>query len=233
MLNVLLIEDDMDLANTVVQYLELENIACDHASNGVSGFSLTKQNNYDALLLDLNLPKLDGLSVCEKMRQQGNDTPVLMLTARDQLQDKLDGFRVGTDDFLVKPFELEELVVRIQALAKRRSGQTRVLQCADLTMNLDSKSITRAGKPIKVSPIGWKILELLLRASPNVLSRTEIETAIWDDEPPDSNSFKVHLFKLRKAVDEGYTSALLHTIVGQGFAIQDPSSKQPHINPKP
>ncbi len=116
MLNVLLVEDDFDLAETVIDYLAIEAINCDYASNGVAGLNLLTDKNYDVLLLDLNLPRLDGLTLCERLRSDGNDTPVLMLTARDQLDDKVAGFKAGTDDYLVKPFELRELVVRIQPL---------------------------------------------------------------------------------------------------------------------
>jgi DNA-binding response OmpR family regulator len=221
MLNVLLVEDDIDLAATIVQYLELEDIHCDHASSGVAGLHFMRQNRYDSLLLDINLPRMDGLSVCQQLRDDGDDTPVLMLTARDQLEDKIQGFKAGTDDYLVKPFELEELVARVQALAKRRSGQSRVLQCADLIMNLDSKTVSRAGRALKLSPTGWRLLELLLRNSPKVLSRETIEQSLWGDEPPDSNSLKVHVFNLRKAIDGDCAAHLLHTIPGQGFALRD------------
>ncbi|CAA0090813.1 Response regulator MprA [Halioglobus japonicus] len=221
MLNVLLVEDDIDLAATIVQYLELEDIHCDHASNGVAGLHFMRLNRYDSLLLDINLPRLDGLTVCQQLRDDGDDTPVLMLTARDQLEDKIQGFKAGTDDYLVKPFELEELVARVQALAKRRSGQTRVLQYADLVMNLDSKTVSRSGRQLKLSPTGWRLLELLLRNSPKVLTRATIEQSLWGDEPPDSNSLKVHMFNLRKAIDGNADVPLLHTIAGQGFALRD------------
>ena len=220
MLNVLLVEDDLDLAQTVVQYLELEGIACDHAANGVAGLALLRGQRLDCVLLDLNLPRLDGLSVCQRLRADGNDTPVLMLTARDTLDDKLEGFRVGTDDYLTKPFELQELVVRLRALARRRSGQVRVLSCGDLSMNLDECSVMRAGRPVKLSPTGWSLLEALLRASPAVVSRQVLEQAVWGDEPPDSDALKVHLFHLRKAVDGSFHSHLLHTVPGHGFALR-------------
>ncbi len=226
MLNVLLVEDDIDLAATVVQYLELEDIHCDHASNGISGLHFMQNNSYDSLLLDINLPKLDGLTVCQQLRDNGDDTPVLMLTARDQLDDKIRGFQAGTDDYLVKPFELEELVARVRALAKRRSGQSRILRCADLIMNLDSKTVTRAGQQLKLSPTGWRLLEVLLRTSPKVISRGVIEQSLWGDEPPDSNSLKVHLFNLRKSIDGEFEVPLLHTIPGQGFALRDNSAQE-------
>ncbi len=221
MLTALLIEDDYDLANTVVDFLSLEDITCDHAANGVSGLNLLAQNHYDIVLLDLNLPRLDGLAVCEALRKQGADIPVLMLTARDQLKDKIAGFHAGTDDYLVKPFELEELVVRIHALSRRRSGQAKLLQCADLIMNLTDKSVSRSGGKIKLSPTGWQLLETLLRASPDPVSRSQLEQAIWGDELPDSNSLKVHIFHLRKSIDSPFEKALLHTIVGHGFALKD------------
>jgi len=132
MLKLLLVEDDLDLAQTLIQYLELEDMVCDHASNGIAGLNLARAGHYDILLLDINLPRMNGLTLCQTLREQGDDTPVLMLTARDQLDDKLEGFRAGSDDYLVKPFELQELVARIRALSRRRSGEVRRLRCADL-----------------------------------------------------------------------------------------------------
>lgn len=219
-LSVLLIEDDLDLAHTIVDYLGLEDIICDHASNGVSGISLLEQNRFDVLLLDLNLPRLDGLSVCEQVRAKGDDLPILMLTARDQLSDKLAGFNVGTDDYLVKPFELDELVVRIQALAKRRSGQVQRLKFADLEMDLKQKTVTRQNQPLKLSPTCWRLLEVLLRAAPDVVARDKLEHAVWGEDLPDSNSFKVHLHNLRKAVDTPFDTHLIHTVSGHGIGIR-------------
>ena len=227
MLSVLLVEDDLDLAQTIVQYLELEQITCDHASNGVAGLHLVRQSRYDVMLLDLSLPRLDGLEVCLRLRTDGDDTPILMLTARDRLDDKLEGFRAGTDDYLVKPFELQELVARIQVLARRRSGQVRRLRCGDLEMNLSERTLARAGIPLKLSPIGWKLLEALFRASPAVLTRQALEAVIWGDEIPDSNSLKVHLFHLRKAIDAPFPQALLHTVAGQGFALKVSNDEAP------
>lgn len=220
MLNVLLVEDDLDLAETVEQYLELENIRCDYASNGMAGLQLAKENRYNVLLLDINLPRLDGLNLCQQLRAAGDDTPILMLTARDHLDDKLAGFQAGTDDYLVKPFELQELVVRLQALAGRRSGQVQKLSCGDLEMDFSAKTVMRSGVPVKVSPIGWKLLEALLRASPAVVTRQALEEAVWGDEIPDSDSLKVHLFHLRKAIDAPFPTPLLQTVAGHGFALK-------------
>ena len=224
MLNVLLVEDDLDLADTIVQYLELEGIRCVHGTNGVAGLQLAKEGGYQVLLLDINLPRLDGLSLCEQLRGIGNDTPILMLTARDSLDDKLAGFQAGTDDYLVKPFALQELVVRLEALSRRRSGQTRKLSCAGLEMNLSDKTVTRNGCILKLSPTGWRLLEALLRASPEVVSRQDLEEAVWSDDVPDSNSLKVHIFNLRKVIDVPFSAPLLHTIPGHGFVLRETCS---------
>jgi DNA-binding response OmpR family regulator len=221
MMNVLLVEDDMDLATTVVEYLALENIDCDHASNGMSGLHLIQSNRYDVLLLDINLPRMSGLTLCQQLRHEGLDTPVIMLTARDQLTDKIDGFNAGTDDYLVKPFELEELVVRLNALARRRSGQVQQLQYGGVVMNLSEHQASRNGKPLQLSPSSWKLLEVLLRAAPNVVQKSLLEQTLWEGEPSDSNALKVHLFNLRKAVDTPFDKPLIHTVSGAGFALRE------------
>ena len=223
-MNVLTVEDDLDLAATIIDYMELESINCDHASNGVAGLNLLEQNHYDILVLDINLPKMDGLTLCETLRNKGMDIPVLMLTARDSLDDKLAGFESGADDYLVKPFALAELLVRIKALAGRRSGQIKRLQVHDLIFDIGQKSVTRNGQSVKLSPTGLKLLEALMRASPHPMSRSELIEQIWGEEKPDSNSLKVHVFRLRKAIDGGSTRCLIHTHPGIGFALYDPAA---------
>jgi len=220
MLNLLLVEDDLDLAIAVVDYLELEGIQCDHAANGLTGLNMITTNNYQAIILDLNLPKMDGLTVCKKMREQGIDTPVLMLTARDTLGDKLVGFDSGTDDYLVKPFAMEELIVRMQVLAHRRSGQVKRLTLSDLELDLQQKQAYRDQRLLKLSPTTWKILETLMRATPNPVSREKLMQAVWGDEQPDSNSLKVHIYNLRKQLDVDGLQPLLHTIPSIGFALR-------------
>ncbi|MFV1985311.1 MAG: response regulator transcription factor [Thiohalomonadales bacterium] len=220
-INVLLVEDDIDLSASISEYLALENIQCDFAYNGQSGLQLAKQNPFDVVLLDINLPQLDGLNVCEQLRLSGIDTPVLMLTARDTLDDKLAGFRAGTDDYLVKPFALDELIARIQVLSTRRSGQMQKLHIVDLEMNFLRHEVKRANKILTVTPIGWKILETLMRASPAIITRKQLQQAVWSDEPPDSNSLKVHLFKLRQQVDVPFEKKLIHTLSGKGFTLRE------------
>jgi len=220
-LNLLLVEDDIDLATAVIDYFELENIQCDHAGNGVLGLNLIEKNHYQAIILDLNLPKMSGLTVCENIRNQGIDTPVLMLTAMDTLEDKLTGFAKGADDYLVKPFAMEELIVRVKALSNRRSGQVTVLKVAGIELDLDKMKASLSGYTLKLSPIAFKILEVLLRNSPNPVSRDFIVQEVWGDDKPESNSLKVHIFNLRKQLDLAGNKALLQTVSGFGFAIEE------------
>ncbi len=216
----LLVEDNFDLAATIIQYLELEGMTCDHAASGEAGLSLARENSYDVLLLDIMLPRLNGLEVCRALRNDGHDTPVLMLTARDTLDDKLSGFDSGTDDYLVKPFDMPELIVRIKALARRKSGQARVLSALGLTMQLDSVRAFCGERELQLTPTGWKLLETLIRSYPSVVSRRKLEQAVWGEEVPESNSLKVHLHNLRQQVNPGPEPVRLQTVAGRGYTLR-------------
>ena len=202
-IQLLLVEDNLDLANTVIEYLEISGIVCDHASNGQTGLNLALSQHYDVILLDIMLPRLDGQQLCQQLRQQGSQTPILMLTSLDALSDKLASFAAGADDYLVKPFEMAELVARIRALSMRRSGQA-----------------SRPGQELHLSPICWTLLECLMRASPEPVTRERLETTIWGDEPPDSNTLKVHMHRLRKTVDKSFGQPLIHTLPGIGIQMR-------------
>ncbi len=219
--NILLVEDDLDLAATVVDYFEMESIQCDHASNGIQGLSLIESNTYQVIVLDLNLPRMDGLTICQTVRQTSNDTPILMLTARDSLQDKVAGFDAGTDDYLVKPFEIEELLVRVLALSKRRSGQITTLNQANLSYDLKSRIASVDGQPVKLTPITAKLLEKLLRETGKPISREQIMQFIWGDEQPDSNSLKVHIHHLRKQLDKSGAALSIDNQPGIGFSLNN------------
>jgi DNA-binding response OmpR family regulator len=223
----LLVEDNFDLAETIVQYLELEGMTCDHAASAEAGLNLAGENDYDLLLLDIMLPRMSGLDMCEALRKRGRDTPILMLTARDTLDDKLAGFKSGTDDYLVKPFDMPELVARINALARRRSGQARVLEVAGLTLHLDTRRAFRVSRELVLTPTGWKLLEALVRSSPGAISRQKLIQTVWGDETPESNSLKVHLHKLRRQVNGDKEPPLLHTIPGQGYALRSQDENGP------
>ncbi len=217
-LNVLLVEDDHDLATTIIDYLELEDIHCDHAANGLAGLVLVESNSYDCIILDVNMPRMDGLTMCKTLREQGHATPVLMLTARDTLHDKLAGFQSGSDDYMVKPFEMLELVARLQVLSKRQSGQSHILSMFGLDVDFNQKVAKRNERNFQLSPIGWKLLEILMRKSPMVIPRDHLCQTLWGDDIPDSDALKVHLFKLRQQVDKPGEIKLIHTLVGQGIA---------------
>ena len=221
MIKTLLIEDNRSLAETIITYLELENIDCDYAETGSQGLEFGLTHPYDVILLDINLPSLSGLKVCEQLRAQGADVSVLMLTAGGTIEEKLAGFDAGTDDYLVKPFEMSELIARVKTLAKRRSGESKCLEIGPVSLNLSLKSASRDGHAINLSPTCWKILELLMRESPNVVSRQKIEASIWgDDVLPETNALKVHLYNLRQKVDKPFGNNLIHTITPHGFAFR-------------
>ena len=217
---VLLIEDDIDLAVTIVDYLKLENINCDHFSNGVAAFQALQQANYQCIILDWQLPRMSGIDFAKRLRSLGEDIPILMLTAKDRLDDKLTGFEAGVDDYLVKPFALAEMLARIKTLSKRRSGEALLLKVADIEMECKLKQVTRAGQILKLSPTGFQLLELLLRASPEAISRKRIIQTVWGEESPDSDSLKVLIHRLRKQVDSNREIPIIHTIQGYGFAIR-------------
>jgi DNA-binding response OmpR family regulator len=220
----LLVEDNASLAQTVIAYFDLEGIDCDYAATGRQGLELALSKDYQAILLDINLPRMNGLEVCEALRNRGVDVPVLMLTARDSLADKLAGFDAGTDDYLVKPFELSELAARVKALAKRRSSLAKQLQVGPLMMDLSLKTAFREGQVIRLTPTCWKLLEILMQESPNVVSREKIQSAIWSEpDIPDSNALKVHLYKLRQQIDKPFSTKLIHTVATHGVAIRVPN----------
>jgi len=222
--NTLLVEDNVSLAQTVIAYFDLEGIDCDYASNGSQGLELALLNDYQVILLDINLPRINGLEVCEMIRKQGVDIPVMMLTARDSLEDKLAGFDAGTDDYLVKPFELRELVARVKALFNRRSLHSMKLEVGPLVMDLSLKTICREGQKLKLTPTCWKLLEILMRGSPNVVSREKMQNAIWTEpDLPDSDVLKVHLYKLRQQVDKPFSIKLIQTVSSHGVVIRVPN----------
>jgi DNA-binding response OmpR family regulator len=225
-MRVLIIEDNPDIAANLGDYLEDHGHTVDFAGDGITGLHLAVVNDFDAIVLDLALPGMDGLEVCRKLRTEASkDTPVLMLTARDRLEDKLAGFDTGADDYLVKPFELQEVEARLKVLAGRgRRRSSRELKVADLVYNLDTLSVTRGGQEIYLNPIGLKLLQCLMEASPNVVSRAELETEVWGEEMPDSDSLRVHIHSLRSAIDKPFDSNLIQTRHGIGYRLVEPDA---------
>ncbi|USD63265.1 response regulator transcription factor [Vibrio sp. SCSIO 43140] len=220
-INALLIEDDIDLAEAISDYMEVDNIEFDFAYNGVSGLELASTNHYDVIVTDINMPKMNGLTMTQTLRTQGVATPILMLTARDTLEDKLTGFQAGSDDYLVKPFAMEELKVRLQALARRGLTSVSKLTIGDLSVDLQTHLAVRDGQELRLPPVCWKMLACLAKHSPNVVSKSQLEQAIWQDDVPAADSLKVHLFKLRQVVDTPFDTKLIHTIHGVGIALRE------------
>jgi len=205
-------------------YFERRDYELDYASDGRMGFNLANQNDYDVILLDLMLPEMDGIEVCKALREESkNYTPILMLTARDTLEDKVSGLDVGADDYLVKPFEILELEARIKALMRRKSQVTQqeVLQVGDLELDTGTLEVKRSNKSIYLSPIGLKILTILMKESPKVVSRNQLEHEIWGDILPDSDTLRSHMYNLRKQIDKPFPQPLLQTIQSRGYRIGD------------
>ncbi|HTA65689.1 MAG TPA: response regulator transcription factor [Xanthomonadaceae bacterium] len=225
-MRILVIEDNSDIAANLGDYLEERGHTVDFAADGVTGLHLAVVNDFDAIVLDLNLPGMDGLEVCRKLRQEARkQTPVLMLTARDSLENKLDGFEAGADDYLVKPFALQEVDARLAVLLRRGKGpQSRILNVADLEYNLDTLEVRRSGKLLQLNPTALKILQSLMESSPSVVTRQELETRVWGEELPDSDSLRVHIHGLRAAVDKPFPKALIQTRHGIGYRIADPDA---------
>ncbi len=222
-MRILVIEDNRDILANILDYLELKGFIVDCAQDGLSGMHLALTQSYDLIVLDIMLPGMDGYQLCQKLRQEaGNNTPIIMLTARDALDDRLKGLQAGADDYLVKPFALSELVARIEAVLRRSSGANkRMLEVADLHYNLETLEVSRAGQLLKLNPIGLKLLAVLMQRSPAVVRREALEEALWGDNIPDSDSLRSHIHQLRQTIDKPFTTPLLHTIHGVGFRLAD------------
>ncbi len=221
-MRVLVVEDNQDLAGNLLDFLALKGCTVDWAANGRQALSLTEQLTFDVIVLDIMMPGMDGLEVCKQLRARNQDTPVLFLTARDTLDDKLQGFLAGGDDYLVKPFAMEELQVRLQALCKRnlRQKSTR-LQVDDLILDLETREVSRAGKNIRLNRSCMKLLQCLMQHSPDVVTRDKLNYTLWGDDVPDKDVLRSHLYHLRSAIDKGFGRPLLHTIHGVGFRLHN------------
>ena len=221
-MRILVIEDNPDIAANLGDYLEERGHTVDFAADGVTGLHLAVVHDFDAIVLVLNLPGL----VCRKLRNEARkQTPVLMLTARDSLDNKLAGFDSGADDYLIKPFALQEVDVRLNALARRGKGpQARVLNVGELEYNLDTLEVRREGKLLQLNPTALKILQALMEAAPAVVTRQDLETRVWGEELPDSDSLRVHIYGLRAMVDKPFAVPMIQTRHGIGYRIAPPDA---------
>lgn len=227
-MRLLFIEDNRDILANVYQYFEPLGYTVDSAIDGVAGLALAASQQFDVIVLDLRLPRLDGLEVCRQLRKVHRCyTPVLMLTARSSLEEKIDGFDSGADDYMLKPFELPELDARLKALARRARGpQATTLNYADIVLDVELHEARRAGRRVELSPIGFRLLELLLRAAPAFVSKSDLECAIWGDDLPETDALRSHVYALRKAIDRPFQLPLLHTLHGVGYRLMVPDDSE-------
>jgi DNA-binding response OmpR family regulator len=227
---ILLVEDDRQIAEMVGVFLERRGYSVDYAADGMTGLNLAVSNSYDAIVLDLRLAGISGLEVCRRLRREARKAyPVLMLTACDTLEDKLQGLDAGADDYMVKPFEIRELDARLYALIRRNRRQVsnEKLTVGNMTLDPEAIRVTRDGKELRVTPTGIKILAILMRESPRVVSRRDIEREIWGDALPDSDTLRSHIYNLRQAIDRLFDRPLLHTVQSSGYRIVDLSAVLP------
>lgn len=223
-MKILVIEDEPKVASFIKQGLEEQSNNVTVAYDGFFGHKLATENEFDVIVLDLMIPYMNGLDLCKKLREEGIKTPILMLTALGTTDDKVTGLETGADDYLVKPFEFKELVARIRALSKRYTDNVqspKVLKVADLEMNLDEKSVKRAGKYIDLTAKEFSLLEFLLRNKNRVVSRAEISEKVWDIHfDTGTNVIDVYVNFLRKKVDKEFDRKLIQTMVGMGYVIK-------------
>lgn len=227
-MKVLIIEDNVDIIANLFGFLEPLGYELDSARNGIAGLAMAAEGSYDAVVLDLTLPGLDGLDICRRLRNYfRRATPVLMLTARDTVEDKVVGFDSGADDYLVKPFSMVELEARVQALVRRaRSAHVQTVLCfGDVELNLGTSEATRAGVPLTLTPTGYKLLAILLREAPNVVTREVLAQEVWGEDRPDSDSLRVHIHALRLALDKPFDTSRLRTLPKIGYKLVGASAQ--------
>ena len=224
--SVLLVEDNEDILANLYAYLEPLGYELDCARNGRTGLSMALEGPFDCLVLDIMLPGLDGVSLCKQLREKHRSpVPIIMLTARDAVADRVAGLEAGADDYLVKPFALRELEARIRALLRRGRrhdappGAEGCLRFADLTLNLTEHWGERQGRRLRLSPTGFRILGELMRAAPGLVRRQDLEAALWGPTPPEGSALRTHIHELRRELDKPFAVPLLHTISHVGYRL--------------
>ena len=221
-MRVLLIEDDTEAASYLVKGLGESGHVVDHAEDGPTGLGLATGETYDVMIIDRMLPGMDGVTIIEMLRKNGNTTPVLILSAMNRVPDRVEGLKSGGDDYLTKPFAFAELLARLEALLRRgRSDAAETtLRVADLEMDLLSRRVTRAGEPIDLQPREFRVLEYLMRHAGHVVTRTMLLENVWDYSfDPQTNVIDVHISRLRQKIDKGHEQPLLHTVRGAGYRL--------------
>jgi len=223
-LRVLLVEDDVKISSFVVKGLKEAGFAVDHAANGEDGLHLALTTSYDAAIIDVMLPELDGLSLIKELRSRGVGTPIIILSARGSVDDRVKGLQTGSDDYLTKPFSFAELLARVQALIRRSSSGTADpshLQVGDLSMDLLRREVIRAGRKIDLQPREFALLEYMMSSAGRVITRTMIMEHVWNyDFDPQTNVVDVLVCRVRNKVDRGFKEKMIHTIRGVGYVLK-------------
>jgi two-component system OmpR family response regulator len=222
-MRILLIEDDLKLASFILKGFKEAGFAVDHCADGEDGLHMALNEPYDAAIVDIMLPKLDGFSLIDELRRRKNTTPVIILSAKRSVEDRIKGLQTGSDDYLVKPFSFAELLARVQALMRRASGtaEPNTLVVGDLSMDLRTRKVTRGGKKIDLPPLEFSLLEYLMRNAGNVVSKTMIMEHVWDyNFDPQTNVVEVRICKLRDKIDNDFEKKLIHTIYGAGYVLE-------------
>ena len=222
-MKILLVEDEERAATFIRKGMSAEGYEVEIAYDGRTGLSLFRQNEYDIIILDVNLPHINGFDLCRLIRSDNESVPVLMLTALDSITDKADGFNAGADDYLAKPFEFQELLLRVRALTRRNHNKPKqIVQLADLELNLDTKTVTRSGKRIDLTTREYALMEYLMLNKGKTISRVDISERVWSlNFDTNTNVIDVYISYLRKKIDKGFSPKLLHTIVGTGYVLRE------------
>lgn len=221
-MRILIVEDQANVASYLKRALQEQGYAVDLACDGQEALDWAEVVKFDLIILDIMLPLLDGFTVCRRLRNQGNQAAILMLTARDAVDDRVRGLDAGADDYLVKPFELKELLARVRALSRRQSDRSPVLQMADLSLNPRTRVVMRADSFIELTTKEYSVLECLMREPHAVLTRTEIADAVWNyDVYHQSNVVDVYIRNLRRKIDDPFDLKLIHTVRGAGYRLSD------------
>ena len=222
-IKILVVDDNTDILSNLRDYLEMCGYTVETAVTATAAYErLGGTQDIDLLVLDVGLPDFDGFRLCRMIREAQSRLPVLMLTARDSVDDRVRGLKTGADDYLVKPFALKELAARIEALLRRRFGsEGRQLNIADLLFDLQTQRVTRAGRELKLNPTGLKLLRTLMTRSPAIVTREELEETLWNGNTPSSDSLRSNLYLLRQAVDKPFSTPLIHTHAGLGWSIRE------------
>ena len=224
-MRLLIVEDDRDAAEYLIKAFREVGHVADHAADGEDGLAMALDGQYDVLIVDRMLPKLDGLAVIGTLRQKGIETPVLILSALGQVDDRVKGLRAGGDDYLPKPYSFAELLARIEVLARRRSGrgEETVYRVGDLELDRLSHRVTRGDSEIVLQPREFRLLEYLMKHGGQVVTRTMLLENVWDYHfDPQTNVIDVHMSRLRGKIDKGFARPLLHTVRGAGYVLREP-----------